>query len=142
MEATFEKQLLNTSAMAEGSLTVEPSWFRIEAIQLLHLKYSNFCGSQTDLHIKYYLILGKSLFWHTSILSNIFDEKATWKQVDNSQQNLSQPMDEALAYLHMQISPISCNVVGSILHVLVKNTDTAIVGQRLTGVGGHHALYC
>ena len=34
------------------------------------------------------------------------------------------------------------NVVGSILHVLGKNTDTAIVGYRWTGVGGHHALYC
>ena len=32
-----------------------------------------------------------------------------------------------IAYLHVQISPISCNVVGSILHVLGKNTDTAIV---------------
>ena len=39
-------------------------------------------------------------------------------------------MAEALAYLHVQISPISCNVVGSILHVLGKNTDTAIVGYR------------
>ena len=29
-----------------------------------------------------------------------------------------------LAYLHVQISPISCNVVGSILHVLGKNTDS------------------
>ena len=47
-----------------------------------------------------------------------------------------------LAYLHVQISPISCNVVGSILHVFEKNTDTAIVGYRWTGVGGHHALYC
>ena len=40
------------------------------------------------------------------------------------------------------ISPISFNVVGSILHVLGKNTDTAIVGYRWTGVGGHHNLYC
>ena len=45
-------------------------------------------------------------------------------------------------YLHVQISRISCNVVGSILHVLGKNTDTAIVGYRWTGVRGHHALYC
>ena len=30
----------------------------------------------------------------------------------------SQPVAEVLAYLHVQISPISCNVVGSILHVL------------------------
>ena len=30
------------------------------------------------------------------------------------------PVAEALAYLHVQISPISCNVVGSILHVLGK----------------------
>ena len=37
--------------------------------------------------------------------------------------------------LHVQISPISYNVVGSILHVLGKNTDTAIVGYRWTGVG-------
>ena len=41
-----------------------------------------------------------------------------------------------LAYLHVQISPISCNVVGSILHVLGKHTDTAIVGYRWTGLGG------
>ena len=34
-------------------------------------------------------------------------------------------------YLHVQISPISFNVVGSILHVLGKNTDTTIVGYRL-----------
>ena len=31
---------------------------------------------------------------------------------------LSQPVAEVLAYLHVQISPISCNVVGSILLVL------------------------
>ena len=49
---------------------------------------------------------------------------------------------EVQAYLHVQISPISCNVVESILHVLGKNTDTAIVGYRWTGVGRHHALYC
>ena len=34
-----------------------------------------------------------------------------------------------LEYLHVQISPISCNVVGSNLHVLGKNTDTAIVAR-------------
>ena len=33
---------------------------------------------------------------------------------------------EVLAHLHVQISPISCNGVGSILCVLGKNTDTAI----------------
>ena len=43
-------------------------------------------------------------------------------------QRLCQPVAEVLAYLHVQISPISCNVVGSILHVLGKNTDTDIVG--------------
>ena len=32
--------------------------------------------------------------------------------------------------------------VGSILHVIGKNTDTAIVGYRWTGMGGHHAMYC
>ena len=53
----------------------------------------------------------------------------------------SQPVAEVLAYLHVQISQISCNVVWSILHVLGKNTDTAIVGYRWMGVGGHHALY-
>ena len=46
-----------------------------------------------------------------------------------------QPVAEVLAYLHVQISPISCNVVGSIMHVLGKNTDTAIVGYRWTRVG-------
>ena len=56
--------------------------------------------------------------------------------------HLGQPVAEVLGYLHVQISPISCNVVGSILHVLGKNTDTAIVGYRWTGVGGHHAMYC
>ena len=35
-----------------------------------------------------------------------------------------QPVAEVLAYLYVQILPISCNVVGSILHVLGKNTDT------------------
>ena len=50
------------------------------------------------------------------------------------------PMAEVLAYLHVQISPISCNVVGSILQVLGKNADTTVVGYRWTG--GHHALYC
>ena len=40
----------------------------------------------------------------------------------------SQPVAEVLAYLLVQISPISCNVVGSILLVLGQNTDTAIVG--------------
>ena len=47
----------------------------------------------------------------------------------------SQSVAEMLAYLHVQILPISCNVVGSILHVLGKNTGTAIVGYRWTGVG-------
>ena len=46
----------------------------------------------------------------------------------------SQPVAAVLAYLHVQISPISCNVVGLILQMLGKNTDTAIVGYR--------ALYC
>ena len=58
----------------------------------------------------------------------------------DSRQGL-QPVAEVLAYLHVQISPISCNVVGSILQVLGKKTDTAIVGYRWTGVGGHYALY-
>ena len=26
--------------------------------------------------------------------------------------------------------------------IACKNTDAAIVGDRWTGVGGHHALYC
>ena len=46
------------------------------------------------------------------------------------------PVAEVLAYLHVQISPISCNVVGSILHMLGKNTDRAIVGYQWMGVGG------
>ena len=58
------------------------------------------------------------------------------------QMNASRYVAEVLAYLHVQISPISCNVVGSILLVLGLNTDTAIVGYRWTGVRGHHALYC
>ena len=56
--------------------------------------------------------------------------------------DLHQAAAEVLAYLHVQISPISCDVVGSILLVLGKNTDAAIVGYRWTGVEGHHALYC
>ena len=44
------------------------------------------------------------------------------------------PVAEVLAYLHVQISPISCNVVGSILLVLGKNTDT--VNCRLPVDGG------
>ena len=53
---------------------------------------------------------------------------------------IAQPVAKVLAYLHVQISPISCNVVGSILYVLGKNTDTAIiVGYRWTGVGENHA---
>ena len=55
---------------------------------------------------------------------------------------ICQPVAEVLEYLHVQISPISCNVVGSIQHVHGQNTDTAIVGYRWTGVGGHHGLYC
>ena len=49
--------------------------------------------------------------------------------------------EEVLAYLHVQISPISCNVVGSILHVLVKNTDTAIV-QATGGRGWGDTTPC
>ena len=45
-------------------------------IQELRLKYLNFLGSQTDLYIKYYLILGKSLLSVAHInFSNIFDKK-------------------------------------------------------------------
>ena len=54
--------------------------------------------------------------------------------------NDKQLVAEVLAHLHVQISPISCNVVGSILHVHGKNINTAIVGYRWTEVGGHHAL--
>ena len=50
------------------------------------------------------------------------------------QDTLSQPVAEVLAYLHVQISSISCWVVGSILACAwKKNTDTAIVGYRWTG---------
>ena len=38
------------------------------------------------------------------------------------------------AYLHVHISLISCNVVGSILHVLGKNTDKS--NGRLSVDGG------
>ena len=54
---------------------------------------------------------------------------------------VSQPVAEVLAYLHVQMSAISCNVVGSILHVLGKDTDTAIVGCRWTG-GGRDTAPC
>ena len=56
--------------------------------------------------------------------------------------NNNQPVAEVLAYLLVQIAPISCNVVGSILHVLGKNTDIAIVGYRWSRLGRHHALNC
>ena len=49
--------------------------------------------------------------------------------------HLAQPVAEVLAYLHVQISAVSCNVVGPILHVLGKNTDTANEGYRWTGWG-------
>ena len=55
---------------------------------------------------------------------------------------VGQPVAEVLVYLHVQVSPISCKVVGSILAFLGKNTDTATVGDRWTGVEGHHVLYC
>ena len=35
-----------------------------------------------------------------------------------------QPVAEVQAYLHVQISPISCNVVGSILHMCLEKTLT------------------
>ena len=64
------------------------------------------------------------------------------KNIHTRYHRIHQPVAEVLAYLQVQISPISCNVVGSILLVLEKITDTAIVGYRWTGLGGHHALYC
>ena len=81
---------------------------------------------------------------HTRHETTDLETKEVWSSKEatqNSQLQISQPVAEVLAYLHVQISPISSNVVGSILHVLGKNTDTAIVGYRWTGVGGHHALY-
>ena len=53
----------------------------------------------------------------------------------------SQPVAWVLAYLYVQVSPINCYIVGSILDVLGKHTDTAIVGYRWTGAEGHNALY-
>ena len=44
----------------------------------------------------------------------------------------------ARAYLRNQL--LSCWF--DLRICLDKNTDTAIVGDRWTGVGGHHALYC
>ena len=48
---------------------------------------------------------------------------------------MGQPVAEVLAYLHVQISPISCIVVMSNLDVLEKNTGTAIK-LPVDGVGG------
>ena len=56
--------------------------------------------------------------------------------------NLCQPVAEVIAHLYVHVSTISCWVVWSILALLGKNTDTTIVGDWWTGVGGHHALYC
>ena len=49
---------------------------------------------------------------------------------------------EVLGYLHVQVSSISCWVVGSILALLGKNSDTAIDRRSVDGGGGHHPLYC
>ena len=46
-------------------------------------------------------------------------------------QHLGQPVAEVLAYLHVQISPISCNVVGSICMCLEKTLT-----QQLQATGG------
>ena len=45
--------------------------------------------------------------------------------------NISQPVAVVLEYLLVQVSSISCNVVGSILalHACLENPDTAIVGD-------------
>ena len=66
--------------------------------------------------------------------------KYRWEQVKSLLQPISrhesgQPVAEVQAHLHVQISPKSCNVVGSILRVLGKNTDTTILGYRWTGGG-------
>ena len=54
------------------------------------------------------------------------------------------PVAEVLAYLHVQVAEVLAylHVPVAEVHVLGKNTDTAIVGYQWTGVGGHHALYC
>ena len=53
-------------------------------------------------------------------------------------------MTEVLAYLHVQVSPISCRVVNWVdpRICLDKNTDTAIAVDGWTGVVAHHSLYC
>ena len=57
-------------------------------------------------------------------------------------EHLGQPVAEVLAYLHVQISLISCNVVGSILHVLGKNLLTCInFGAPMTeAIGAFHFI--
>ena len=75
--------------------------------------------------------LGVSRQLSTTLLSN------TPKAAGQSSKKISEgatnqePVAEVLAYLHVQISPISCNVVGSILHVLEKTLT-----QQLQATGG------
>ena len=60
-------------------------------------------------------------------MSNNFQQPVLPLLVPDQVRFQGQPVAEVLAYLHVQISPISCNVVGSILLVLGKNTDTNIL---------------
>ena len=48
----------------------------------------------------------------------------------------SQPVAEVLAYLQVQISPISCNVVGSILQMCMEKTLTQHCRLPVDGGGG------
>ena len=51
LEATFEKQLLNTSAMADQSLTVESFWFRITSLLLFLYRIKLFKVFQVSLEL-------------------------------------------------------------------------------------------
>ena len=51
LEATFEKYLLNTSAMAEGSLSVVPLWFRIISLLLFSYQIKLFKIFQVSLKL-------------------------------------------------------------------------------------------
>ena len=58
------------------------------------------------------------------------------RTLDGFKATCSQLVAEVLAYLHVQISPISCNVVGSILQMCLEKTLTRNCRLPVGGGGG------
>ena len=54
------------------------------------------------------------------------------------------PVPEVLEYLHVHCAGLTNQLLSCWIdpRITWKNTDTAIVGDRWTGVGGHHSLHC